>query len=1115
MGVFQAGLDDVNLTHFDSQKVRILLAYLMVESGRPHSREVLAEMLWPGRSEKVALKNLRDALANLRSVIRDAAASPPRLRISRQDIQFNPESAYNLDVETFSSLVVTAKNHSHRKIEACKTCCEHLEMAAGLFRGHFLEGMFLNGSHQMQNWIALRRERYDQQAQYVFSALVQYYIRQMKYERALDFAYRQVEIDPWRETAYEQLMLLLVHCGERSTALKQYQVCRKILADELGIEPTESIRRLYEQIRTGEMPAMPQSPPPAGFPMQFTSFVGREEELKQIAGKLQNPACRMLTLAGVGGVGKTRLALQAAMEQTFAFRDGVYFVPLDAVSQFPALVMAIAESLSVSFWGKDDLPGKVIDFLRKKELLLVLDNFEQFLAGDAAGVDFLEEILREAKSVVLLVTSRQAVRLAAEWLFEVRGFQYPEREDDAKPVDSYQAVQLFLERSRQVQACFEPSGADLQAIVGICSLVEGLPLGVELAAALVRVHSCSRIFGFMEQRMGTLRSDIRNVPERHRSLQAVFTCSWDLLTRREREAFMALSVFMGGFTFEAADDVLARWKRGDAEGGKQATERISGLVFGLVDKSLLRFDAGENRFQMHGLVHRFARKKLDEFPDAAVQVRRSHAVWCACFLAGKAPAMFGEEQAAVLKLLRSENGNLSAAWKWALTAGEDELVWQMAPGLFRFYSLQGWEAQGLDAFTKAVETFGKREEAAKRTRLFARLLAYAGVFKMRLSSYREARADLQSSLDISTEKDDKETQAFCLLNLGQIGYNTGDWSLSYECYENSRRINQQLGNFRGKALCENNLGILVSRQGKFDKALEYWEASLTYFTESGDLSRKGSLQNNLGVIYRRLGQYASAAACLKDALHAFDILHDQRSVAGVYNNCGLLAKEWGKYQQAEVYFQKSLAICQEIGERKGNVFCLNNLGLLALAREETDKAEDYFRRSYALSTEIELLSSKATALHNLGMAAVRKGNIDTAQRFFADSLALKMQLGNESGSGHTYLELGKLAMKVHRERDVLTHLQKAWKIASEIRSRPLMLEILFVWAKRIYDSGDTEKAAGLLAAVIGNPACLGEVKAEAERFAMDKKLDVTLSDGYMENPDPEMLADSMLRGIAG
>ena len=330
LGPFHVTRDGKPISHFATDTARALLAYLAMHSQAPCRRETLAGLLWPDEPEPDALRNLRQALSRLRQAIGDSAAHPTFLIGTPQTLQLNPDSDYWLDVAAFADAMSSTRRHAHRRLERCASCIGRLQEAVEWYRGDFLAEFSLS-SVPLEEWLVVQREGLHHQALEALHCLAAHHEGQAEYEQALRYARRQIELEPWREVAHRQAMRALALGEQRDAALAQYETCLRVLAEELGVHPEAETTVLCQRIRDDEELQAGLAVPPHNLPAALTPFVGRERELAQIEECLQDPACRLLTLVGLGGIGKTRLALEAAMEQVNAFEHGVFFVPLASV----------------------------------------------------------------------------------------------------------------------------------------------------------------------------------------------------------------------------------------------------------------------------------------------------------------------------------------------------------------------------------------------------------------------------------------------------------------------------------------------------------------------------------------------------------------------------------------------------------------------------------------------------------------------------------------------------------------------------------------------------------------------------------------------------------------
>jgi predicted ATPase len=420
-----------------------------------------------------------------------------------------------------------------------------------------------------------------------------------------------------------------------------------------------------------------------------TPFVGRQADLAEIAGLLATPACRLLTLIGPGGSGKTRLAVRAAAQalEGGAFADGAHFVALQPLSSPDLLVSAIATSVQLSLAGARDPGEQLLGFLRGRATLLVLDNFEHLL--DGAGV--LTRILGGAPGVKLLVTSRQALSLQEEWRYPVQGLPYPPSDGDADP-EAYAAVRLFVARAERVRRDFSLAGEG-PAVARVCRLVEGLPLAIELAAAWTSVLPCAEIAAELALGLDVLATRLRDLPERHRSMQAVFDQSWARLDEGERAVLARLAVFRGGFRREAAEQVAGASRR---------------TLSALVDQSLLRPGA-DGRYQLHELVRQYAEERLWETPGEAARAEAAHGDYYAGFLETRLERLLGADQPAAQAEIRADLDNVRAAWRWAVGRADADALGRAAPALAALHHRSGTYQEGVAAFAAAARAL---EDAA-------------------------------------------------------------------------------------------------------------------------------------------------------------------------------------------------------------------------------------------------------------------------------------------------------------------------------------------------------------------------------------------------------------------
>jgi DNA-binding SARP family transcriptional activator/predicted ATPase len=674
---------------------------------RPHRRERLAGLLWPDLPEQAARTNLRHALANVRQVIGDQQAAPPFLIVTRKTIQFNTSSDAWVDALAFLGA-----------LDATGRPIPQLEGASAWYRGEFLRGFSLPDSEMFGEWLLLQRERFQRLYLEALERLVQGHTLQGEYQQALDFAWRQVELDPLRESAYRQLMRLLAYVGRTSEAVSQYETCRHLLDEELGVEPSEETALLYEEIRNGKLKVPPRSVPscpPHNLPASLTPFVGRETEIAETQDLLQDPACRILTLVGPGGIGKTRLALEVGRRQVENYSHGVYMLHLAELQSVEAIVPAAAAALGICLHEQAEPRQQLVDYLRAKTMLLILDSFEHLLApsgsaedeGYGGAVVLVLDLLRAASGVTLLVTSRTRLNLTGEQVYPVGGLGFPESDAvEEITTTQYGAVQLFLTGARRVRPGFQLEGQE-NHVARICQLLQGMPLGILLAASwlglLTPAEIATRVAGEGDSQepavgLSLLEADWHDLPKRQRSLRAVFDHSWNLLAEREREVCQALSVFSGGFAWDAAEKVA----------GASLRE-----LRALVDKSLLHH-VSPARYEIHELVRQYAADRLrraDRLRESSAaweSVHDRHSAYYALALRRWETDLRGPRQRAALSEMELESKNIGAAWQWAVKQGQIGRMAQAMDGLALFYWLRRRHKEGEAAMQAAASTLAAK-----------------------------------------------------------------------------------------------------------------------------------------------------------------------------------------------------------------------------------------------------------------------------------------------------------------------------------------------------------------------------------------------------------------------
>ena len=921
LGPLHATLDGRPIAGFRYDKVRALLAYLAVEADRPHEREALLGLLWPELPEDAARNNLRQTLLSLREAIGDRQAHPPFLLASRASLQLNPRSDHWLDVAAFAGLLAECERHAHTSAAGCNACARRLQRAVELYQGPFLAEFFLPDSESFEAWAVLKREQLQRQLLDALARLVAHHERRGAYAAALEYAHRRLAADPWREEGHRDVMRLHMLNGERAAALAQYERCRGLLAEALGVEPDAETSALYQQIRGApddEAPAMQRLRLPAArrhnLPAQPTAFVGREAELDAVCRLLDEESCRLLTLAGPGGVGKTRLALQAAVERLDRFADGVCFVALAGLPAAELLAGELAAALELELGPGADPGAQLIEHLGRRELLLVLDNFEHLLGG----AELLAAIVAQAPDVTLLVTSRERLGLRGEWVYAVEGLPLPAGEPTAPAaLEENDAVRLFAQSARRARADFALTAENAAAVARICRLTGGLPLAIELAAGWCRALSCAEIAEELERGPALLSAAARDGPERHRSLAAVFEHSWRRLSDDERRAIRRLAVFSGGCRRDAALAVC------DAE---------LPVLLRLVDRSLLRHTL-EGRYELHELVRQHAAGELARACEDA-ETRRRHAAHFRALAERAEPELLGPEQGRWLARLDHEHDNLRAAMAWAIAGDEAEPALAIGGALPRYWATRGFFVEGRRWLERALAH--PAAAAAPEARL--RALNAAGTLARLQGDLPRAQALLEACLELSRVAGARRWGAVALNALGLVARRQGDTARAAALYEQSLAESRAAGDRRTLINALSNLAGVLNARGDHARAAELYEESLAFSREAGDQLGIAADLNNLANAVFDLGDYPRARALYEESLALYRAGGDQYGASLALFNLGDLALRQGRLEGAGGYLREGLAIALAQQNRLGCVEYLEKLAALAAAQGQPGRA---------------------------------------------------------------------------------------------------------------------------------------------------------------------------------
>lgn len=911
--ILQSGTPVTTLRY---DKVRALLSYLVVERERAHRRESLATMFWPDQDEAGARHSLSQAIWSLRKAVEPNDDSPPLLLLSRATVQISQSADCWLDVADFQQLIDECAHHAHRRAESCRVCAERLAQAVDLYRGSFLEEFMVDDSADFEAWATGMREHLRSQAHQAIAKLIAFHYQRGDYDRSASYARRLLALDPWDEGAHRGLMLALVASGRRTAALAEYERFRQTLADELGVRPEAETLSLHRRILEGadegsnERSVAAKAAHLSNLPQLPGPLIGRQAEMARIADLLGDPGCHLMTLTGPGGIGKTSLAIHAATEFEADFAGNVCFVSLAGLREAHLLPAIIAEALAISFYGKESPATQLLRYLHDRELLLVLDNFEHLI--DDESIALVSEIVRRAPEVQLMVTSRERLSLQSEWVINVEGLRLPDGSDGVPEADG--ALELFIRCARRARWDFALLPEDRKAAIEICRLVDGVPLGIELAAAWVPVLSPGEIAGEIANSLDFLGGSARDLPDRHRSMRAVIDSTWVRLPSHQQRALARLSVFRGGFSRMAAEAV---------------TSTSLATLSSLVDRSLLRHVEG--RYEIHELLRQYAGERLELDAGAARVAHQRHSEHFLQVVAQSESGLRGKEQQAVLSMLRNEIENIRAAWRWATDNDQFELLSSATHGLWLFSDVAGVYLETgelLSAAITAIEQHCNGERDQVRDFAYGRLLSHRASFLLRTGDVDRGRDLLERGIAILSRLDVAAELGIAL-------------------------------NFRA---------MLAHLQQDYEYERVTLQESIDEFAASSDRWGTAYSMNDLGMVSLILGDTPSAKELCARSLELFVAIGDRRGIGFALRNLGVIASQTASYHTARQFLTESMTIREAIGHRWGVADAFLQLGIAAEAAGEHDEARACYIHAREAALEVQamdLIQEVSTQLGSL------------------------------------------------------------------------------------------------------------------------------------------------------
>jgi len=921
-----------------------LLAYLILNP-RPHGREALSGLFWPEMGATEAQANLRRVLANLKPYT-DAHVSA-----TRAEIGMIPSARIESDCARLEAALSSADIAS-------------LAEAANAYQGEFLEGLSLKDAPEFEEWVVGQRARYHDAVVQALLALVAAHQGRGDLAQALDAVNRLLRLDPWREEAHRAKMRLLCRMGQRSAALAQFEACKTVLRRELGVPPAGDTVALYERIQLAARP----SPP---LPTAAGEFVGRAAPVATLREWLTGSDARVITLHAPGGMGKTRCALAIAGALREWFMHGVAWVDLVSATGASDVPRLIAEALGLS--GSKNPGEAVTHYLREREVLLVLDNFEHVL--DAAP--FVSALARAAPELKILITSQTRLNLEVERVFELEGLALPAPGLETSGLDDHEATRLFGATARGALGVFAPSPEERAAIASLCRMVQGVPLAIELAAGMTQTQTCVSILETLSADLPSAHSAYRDTAPRHASLRAVFDASWSRLDAAQQTALARLTVFEDSFDTRAALEV---------------TGVSRGLLGALLARAVLGQVSGA-RWRIHEVLRVFARERLQKDEQRTLELRDAHAAHFAAFVNARFADMGGgPRQSGAYAEVALDWQNVALALRRTAERAQWPLVVMISPGIFRWISLRSMFVEGLALFQSAAEVCaGHADMGDEARRARAMLDLYQAGILNQLGDPSRAIPILERSASVFeglSNSEDLLDHAKVLL--GNAYWVSGQPANAVALYRDALRTPDSA--LRIKAL--GNLGVCLMRLGDLNAARAAQTASLELSRATQSEADIPASMLNLAMVAYYSGDSVEAGRLLLEAAPLFERTNDRYGAALCLGNLASLESEHGRHAESAALCRRALGIYREIGNRFMTAKTTATLAEAVLAGGDPAEAERLLREALKLCATESWLETESYCRRALSDVLRARGRTDDGLAEARRSLALAQRSAN-------------------------------------------------------------------------------------------------------------------------
>lgn len=930
------GEGEGTLIELVSEKQISLLAYLAITK-ETYTRPQLETLLWGDTEQEKAQTSLRTAVYKLNKEVRGL------LKTTRKTIELDLETDIAVDVSLFEKLI-----QSHKLAD--------LENAVRLYRGEFLAGMTVPDSPEFEYWLLQTRERLRLSLLEGLEILTERYSASKRFESASEAARRYLDIEPWHESVHRTLMMLYARQGKYAEALKQYQRCVEVLEEELGVPPMQETESLYQRILALRQQGPNQTLPPAPHP-----FMGRDQELETLASFIADPPKRLITITGPGGIGKTGLAIIVGHAEKGNFLEGVIYIELAGLEQGSLLETSIGSAINLSFPPGTPPRQHLSDYFHDKELLLILDNAEHLLSEVES---LIQELINTAPGIKILITSRQALRLRNVVHYPLDGLATPET---TQTREDFPAATLFATHAQEIIPDFNLV-PEWETIVELCRLVEGSPLGIELAAAQLDIHSCAEILSELAASLTLLEVEYQDMPPRHRSLKALFNHTQGLLSADEQAAITKLALFRGGFTREGASGVSNISPR---------------LLRKLVNKSLIKKDQKGDRFFIHSLIRQFARDLLHEDDP----IHTAHATYFASHLI-EVLEQPGMEK---YKSLQLERENLQAMWQFAVENADQDLLTQIAHPLARYLVGNNLFSEGEILFGEGINYLSKGNLPHINPILWGILTSRQAMFLLRTGNIEESATMIEIGVESLTGRGDDFELAFSL-NLESVIYiQIGRFKEALipleTCADIYRKL--ELENHLVKPLV--NLGSLYSKLGNIERSIDHLNEALILAEKGNDRQGRAHILNNLGGNYLLLNRLDEAKVSLLETVTLSNEIENYVINMMAHANLAEIYSQQEEWEQCIQHAEAALAAGEKRNEQVHHVRAMKYIGLALIKLDQPEQGWPILKEALLQAHQSHNLPNILNVLVRIALLLVD----DTARRALG-ILTLQLVLSHPS-----------------------------------------------------------------------------------------------------------------------